>query len=61
MLKTYAVLVAIFSWLLAPALFNPTFVLSDATPSALAKQKLAELKRVFAWYHALLCALFLFC
>ncbi len=51
-LKTYAVVVAVLSWLLAPALFNPTFVAHGSSRSALCKAKWNELRRVFEWVGA---------
>ncbi len=60
LLKCYAVLLACFSWLLAPALFTPSFCLSGGSAAGIHAQKERErvwqekkgqMKEVWAWTH----------
>jgi hypothetical protein len=54
LLKCYAVLLACFSWLFAPVLFNPSFLYSHSSAhhvsSVIASKKL-ELRQVWQWLH----------
>ena len=54
-LKCYAVLLACFSWLLSPALFNPSFCLHSAAADHAARMwsdKKLEFRQLLAWIHA---------
>ena len=55
LLKSYAVLLACLSWLIAPALFNPAITIeandtSNHLSSIIAEKKI-ELRSVWAWLH----------
>lgn len=55
LLKCYAVLLACFSWLASPALFNPSFCMDSGAADHAARvwsDKKLEFRQLLAWIHA---------